>query len=168
MSGCVGRAPEGPGIGVTSARWPFQRRRTGNRPGMAIDTPASAVTAPVAADARPGEQTLLILGASGDLTARLLLPGLGGLLARGGGAGMHLLGSGMEAEDDAWWRARVRTAFASVTGSSTTGGTTSPPAPPSEPAAPPAPTDATVTGPPETDPSADAAAAMSRTIDSSH
>jgi glucose-6-phosphate 1-dehydrogenase len=26
-------------------------------------------------------QTLLILGASGDLTARLLLPGLGGLLA---------------------------------------------------------------------------------------
>jgi hypothetical protein len=31
-------------------------------------------------------QTLLILGAGGDLTARLLLPGLGGLLAAGGGA----------------------------------------------------------------------------------
>jgi glucose-6-phosphate 1-dehydrogenase len=29
------------------------------------------------------EQTLLVLGASGDLTARLLLPGLGGLLAAG-------------------------------------------------------------------------------------
>jgi glucose-6-phosphate 1-dehydrogenase len=31
-----------------------------------------------------GEVTLLVLGATGDLAARLLLPGLGGLLTRDG------------------------------------------------------------------------------------
>jgi glucose-6-phosphate 1-dehydrogenase len=36
-------------------------------------------------------RTLLILGATGDLTARLLLPGLGGLLAAGRGAGLSLI-----------------------------------------------------------------------------
>jgi glucose-6-phosphate 1-dehydrogenase len=59
-------------------------------------------------------ETLLILGASGDLTARLLLPGLGGLLARGFGSGIELLGSGAEAREDERWRARVAEAFASA------------------------------------------------------
>ena len=39
-----------------------------------------------------GGQTLLILGASGDLTARLLLPGLGGLLATGSVGELQLVG----------------------------------------------------------------------------
>jgi glucose-6-phosphate 1-dehydrogenase len=57
-------------------------------------------------------QTLLVLGASGDLTARLLLPGLGGLLANGGAAGLSLVGSGMDDLDDEHWRRRVAEAFA--------------------------------------------------------
>jgi glucose-6-phosphate 1-dehydrogenase len=61
-----------------------------------------------------GEQTLLILGASGDLTSRLLLPGLGSLLAAGRVAGLSLVGSAVEAWDDERWRARVGEAFASV------------------------------------------------------
>jgi glucose-6-phosphate 1-dehydrogenase len=60
----------------------------------------------------PARQTLLILGASGDLTARLLLPGLGGLLASGAGAGLSLVGSGTEDWDDERWRRRVRESFA--------------------------------------------------------
>jgi glucose-6-phosphate 1-dehydrogenase len=57
-------------------------------------------------------QTLLILGASGDLTGRLLLPGLAGLLATGAGEGLTLLGSGMEDWDDERWRKRVADSFA--------------------------------------------------------
>ncbi|MEA2439963.1 MAG: glucose-6-phosphate 1-dehydrogenase [Thermoleophilaceae bacterium] len=59
-------------------------------------------------------QTLLILGASGDLTARLLLPGLGGLLASGVGDGLLLIGSGMEDWDDEHWRKRVAESFAAA------------------------------------------------------
>jgi glucose-6-phosphate 1-dehydrogenase len=58
------------------------------------------------------EQTLLVLGASGDLTARLLLPGIGGLLASGGATGLSLVGSGMDDWDDERWRRRVRESFA--------------------------------------------------------
>ncbi len=58
------------------------------------------------------EQTLVILGASGDLTARLLLPGLGGLLAAGSVRGLHLVGSANDAWDDERWRARVAASFA--------------------------------------------------------
>jgi glucose-6-phosphate 1-dehydrogenase len=57
-------------------------------------------------------RTLLVLGASGDLAGRLLLPGLGRLLATGRAAGLSLVGSGTEAWDDETWRARLRTAFA--------------------------------------------------------
>ena len=57
-------------------------------------------------------QTLLILGATGDLTARLLLPGLGRLVAAGGPPGLTLLGSGTQDWDDERWRQRVRDAFA--------------------------------------------------------
>jgi glucose-6-phosphate 1-dehydrogenase len=59
-------------------------------------------------------QTLLILGASGDLTARLLLPGLGRLVAAGGLTELSLVGSGMEEWDDDRWRRRVGDSFASV------------------------------------------------------
>jgi glucose-6-phosphate 1-dehydrogenase len=61
--------------------------------------------------ARP---TLLILGASGDLTARLLLPGLGGLLALGGVDSVSLLGSALDDWDDDRWRARVAQSFAAA------------------------------------------------------
>lgn len=60
------------------------------------------------------EQTLLVLGAGGDLTARLLLPGVAGLLAGGGGAGLSLVGSGMDDWDDDHWRERVRTSFSAA------------------------------------------------------
>ena len=56
-------------------------------------------------------ETLLILGASGDLTARLLLPGLGGLLALGRVGPLSLLGSGRDVWDDDRWRAQVAEAF---------------------------------------------------------
>jgi glucose-6-phosphate 1-dehydrogenase len=59
-------------------------------------------------------QTLLILGASGDLTKRLLLPGLGGLLAQGEGQGVSLIGSGMDDWDDERWRNVVAGSFAAA------------------------------------------------------
>ncbi|MGA7435533.1 MAG: glucose-6-phosphate dehydrogenase [Solirubrobacterales bacterium] len=58
------------------------------------------------------QQTLLILGASGDLTARLLLPGLGALLAQSEGSGLLLAGSGTEDWDNDKWRQTVRQSFA--------------------------------------------------------
>src|SRR5689334_801355 len=62
------------------------------------------------------DQTLLILGASGDLAARLLLPGLAGLLASGSevGRGLALLGSGAEDWDDEHWRKRVSDSFSAA------------------------------------------------------
>src|SRR5436190_3469996 len=60
------------------------------------------------------QQTLLILGASGDLAARLLLPGLGGLLAGGAGEGLALLGAGTNDWDDEHWRERVADSFAAA------------------------------------------------------
>jgi glucose-6-phosphate 1-dehydrogenase len=57
-------------------------------------------------------KTLLILGASGDLTARLLLPGLGGLLAKGVGEGLSLIGSAADDWDDGRWRSQVAHSFA--------------------------------------------------------
>src|SRR5215218_6962827 len=62
----------------------------------------------------PPRQTLLILGASGDLTARLLLPGLAGLLAQRVVDPVALVGSGMEGWDDERWRARVAESFGTV------------------------------------------------------
>jgi glucose-6-phosphate 1-dehydrogenase len=57
-------------------------------------------------------QTLLILGATGDVTERWLLPGLAGLLAGGGGEGLSLVGAAREDWDDGRWRKRVVGAFA--------------------------------------------------------
>jgi glucose-6-phosphate 1-dehydrogenase len=55
-------------------------------------------------------QTLLILGASGDLTARLLLPGLGGLLKTGHAKDLSLVGAGSRDWDDGHWAALVEKA----------------------------------------------------------
>lgn len=75
---------------------------------------AGAESADAAAD-RPHEaKTLLILGASGDLTARLLLPGLSGLIAAGGAEGLLLVGSGADDWDDARWREQVAESFAAA------------------------------------------------------
>jgi len=58
------------------------------------------------------QQTLLILGASGDLTARLLLPGLGALLTQSEFGELLLVGSGIEDWDDDHWRSIVKESFA--------------------------------------------------------
>jgi glucose-6-phosphate 1-dehydrogenase len=57
--------------------------------------------------------TLLILGASGDLTKRLLLPGLATLLASRQGRPMQLVGAGMEELSAKDWQERVSTSFKS-------------------------------------------------------
>ncbi|MGV8884718.1 MAG: glucose-6-phosphate dehydrogenase [Microbacteriaceae bacterium] len=57
-------------------------------------------------------ETLVILGAGGDLTARLLLPGLASLLASPRSAEVTLVGVGVEPMTDAAWAERVTTAFA--------------------------------------------------------
>ncbi|MDP3890422.1 glucose-6-phosphate dehydrogenase [Nocardioides sp.] len=65
--------------------------------------------------ARDGVGTLLVLGASGDLTSRLLLPGLATLLASDRGADLGpltVLGSGRQEFTDRQWQARVRKSFA--------------------------------------------------------
>jgi glucose-6-phosphate 1-dehydrogenase len=58
------------------------------------------------------QTTLVILGASGDLTSRLLLPALGQLLTLEPERRIRLRGAGMDDWDDAKWRDVVRTAFA--------------------------------------------------------
>lgn len=58
--------------------------------------------------ARP---TLAILGAGGDLTERLLLPGLGTLLARDPGREVTVIGSGRTGMDDDEWGDLVRDAL---------------------------------------------------------
>jgi glucose-6-phosphate 1-dehydrogenase len=70
--------------------------------------------------ATESNRTLLILGAGGDLSSRLLLPGLGALLADGDAEGVSLVGSDREDWDDEHWRARVAGSFeaAGVTGES--------------------------------------------------
>jgi glucose-6-phosphate 1-dehydrogenase len=57
--------------------------------------------------------TLVILGACGDLTARLLLPGLAGLLRRRG-LGVRLVGSDRNDWNDDRWRGLLTWAFATA------------------------------------------------------
>ncbi|MFC5789735.1 glucose-6-phosphate dehydrogenase [Agromyces tardus] len=57
--------------------------------------------------------TLLILGADGDLTKRLLLPGLGTLLAVDD-MDLEVIGSGLQERSDAEWRELVAAAFDAV------------------------------------------------------
>ncbi len=61
--------------------------------------------------AEPRIETLVILGAGGDLTSRLLLPGLASLLASTRGEHIRLIGVGRAPLTDARWRALVSTAF---------------------------------------------------------
>ena len=64
------------------------------------------------ADARI--ETLVILGAGGDLTSRLLLPGLGSLLASSRGQHLQLIGVDRDPMTDARWRSIVGGAFSDV------------------------------------------------------
>lgn len=57
-------------------------------------------------------QTLVVLGAHGDLTTRLLLPGLGGLVASSSLSGLLLVGSDRSEGTDEEWRTVVARAFA--------------------------------------------------------
>jgi glucose-6-phosphate 1-dehydrogenase len=57
-------------------------------------------------------RTLVILGASGDLTARLLLPGLGQLISKRPDLDLELIGVGSTPMTPAQWRKRVTASFA--------------------------------------------------------
>jgi glucose-6-phosphate 1-dehydrogenase len=57
--------------------------------------------------------TLIILGAGGDLTSRLLLPGLASFLASGEAEHLTLIGVDRQEMDDAAWQSRVSASFAS-------------------------------------------------------
>lgn len=57
------------------------------------------------------DTTLIILGASGDLTSRLLLPALGQLLVREPGRSVRLHGAGMDEWTDEHWREVVQKSF---------------------------------------------------------
>lgn len=61
-------------------------------------------------------KTLLILGASGDLTGRLLLPGLARLLAAGRAEGLRLVGAGSDPWTPEQWRERVQSSFQAAAG----------------------------------------------------
>src|SRR5699024_12256013 len=63
------------------------------------------------ATSNTASQTLLILGASGDLTARLLLPGLRVLLSSGKLNDLHLIGSDVKDWNTSRWRAQVPESF---------------------------------------------------------
>jgi glucose-6-phosphate 1-dehydrogenase len=56
--------------------------------------------------------TLLIIGASGDLTSRLLLPGIATLLAAEPGRRVEIVGADLRELGDAEWRSRVEAAMA--------------------------------------------------------
>jgi len=60
--------------------------------------------------------TLLILGASGDLTSRLLLPAVAQLLQRDPDLDLDLRGAGNDSWDDAKWRQVVHDSFATAGG----------------------------------------------------
>jgi glucose-6-phosphate 1-dehydrogenase len=59
-------------------------------------------------------RTLIILGADGDLTSRLLLPALGQLLTRDDKRTVTLLGAGMHDWDRKHWRGVVEESFGTV------------------------------------------------------
>lgn len=58
--------------------------------------------------------TLLILGASGDLASRLLMPGLGQLVAADPDLDLQLIGSGIEDLTDDQWGEKVATSLAAM------------------------------------------------------
>ncbi len=71
-----------------------------------VDTPASS-----AREDSPPIKTLLILGASGDLTARLLLPGLASLVSDGGAQEINLVGAGYDDWSQDKWHDQLRESF---------------------------------------------------------
>jgi glucose-6-phosphate 1-dehydrogenase len=77
-----------------------------------VDTHSLAEHDSIPAEAETRVQTLLILGASGDLTGRLLLPGLARLIRLGRADGLHLVGAGSDDWTDEQWRERLDGAFA--------------------------------------------------------
>ena len=58
--------------------------------------------------------TLVVLGATGDLTSRLLLPGLGRLLTEQPARRLRLIGADLAPRDSRQWAEVVRAAFDSV------------------------------------------------------
>src|SRR3954452_10231025 len=76
-------------------------------------TSTSDAGSPAAASA-PGERikTLVILGASGDLTGRLLLPGVAKLIASGRAPGLRLVGARPEEWPAQKWQDRLTESFA--------------------------------------------------------
>lgn len=60
----------------------------------------------------PRIKTLVILGASGDLTGRLLLPGVARLIASGRAPGISLVGAGNDAWSAEQWQQRLQSSFA--------------------------------------------------------
>lgn len=67
-------------------------------------------------------KTLLILGASGDLTGRLLLPGVARLIAAGRAPGLSVVGAGSDDWADGQWAKRVHDVFAEAKQSSNAAG----------------------------------------------
>ncbi len=68
---------------------------------------------PAAAPGSSGRiKTLVILGASGDLTGRLLLPGVARLIASGRASGLALVGAGSDDWSAARWQERLDKSFA--------------------------------------------------------
>lgn len=68
---------------------------------------------PIPQDSRKTEQikTLVILGASGDLTGRLLLPGVARLIVAGRAHGLKLVGAGSDDWTPQQWQDRLETSF---------------------------------------------------------
>ncbi|NYH00501.1 glucose-6-phosphate dehydrogenase [Schumannella luteola] len=64
----------------------------------------------------PPIDTLIVLGAGGDLASRLLLPGLASLLDSSRGRDLTLIGVDRAELDDATWQKRVATAFGADAG----------------------------------------------------
>lgn len=81
-------------------------------------SPTSEQDNEITASAGPADQapveTLVILGAGGDLTSRLLLPGLGSYLASSRGTVIRLIGTGRHETTDARWREQVGHALAAT------------------------------------------------------
>ncbi|WP_258069692.1 glucose-6-phosphate dehydrogenase [Arthrobacter sp. SX1312] len=77
-----------------------------------MDTSSLAEHDTIPADADTRVRTLLILGASGDLTGRLLLPGLARLIRLGRADGLKLVGAGSDDWTDEQWRERLDSSFA--------------------------------------------------------
>ncbi|GMA20917.1 hypothetical protein [Arsenicicoccus piscis] len=59
----------------------------------------------------PTPTAFVVLGATGDLTARLLLPGLGSLMSVDPARRVRLVGVGRDAWDDERWRTLIREAL---------------------------------------------------------